>query len=81
MREYTDMLCQQLEINKSIVPIPVPICYVLAWFLKIVQRKPILKRDTILGVTMDGDFSIEQAKKEIGYNPIRFEEGIRKIFA
>ncbi len=81
MREYTNMLCQQLQINKPIVPIPVPICYVLAWFLKIVQRKPILKRDTILGVTMDGDFSIEQAKKEIGYNPIRFEEGIRKIFA
>ncbi len=80
MREYTEMLCQQLGINKPIVPIPVPISYAIAWFLKIVQKKPILKRDTILGVMMDADFSIEEAKRDIGYDPISFEEGIRRCF-
>jgi nucleoside-diphosphate-sugar epimerase len=80
MRKYTEMLCQQLGINKPIVPIPVPICYTIAWFLKIVQKKPILKRDTILGVTMDADFSIEEAKRDIGYDPVSFEAGIRRCF-
>jgi len=80
MREYTEMLCQQLGINKPIVPIPVPISYAIAWFLKVVQKKPILKRDTILGVMMDADFSIEEAKRDIGYDPISFEEGIRRCF-
>ncbi len=80
MREYTEMLCRKLDINKTIVSIPVPICYAIAWIFKIVQKNPLLKRDTILGVTMDADFSIEEAKKDIGYNPIPFEEGIRKMF-
>lgn len=80
MREYTEMLCGQLSINKAIVPIPVTICYSIAWFLKIIQNKPILKRDTILGVTMDADFSIEEANRDIGYNPIDFKEGLKKCF-
>lgn len=80
IRKYTEMLCQQLGLNKPIVPIPVSICYTIAWFLKIVQKKPILKRDTILGVTMDADFSIEEAKRDIGYDPVSFEEGIRRCF-
>lgn len=80
MREYTEMLCRQLGLNKPIVPIPVPISYAIAWFLKVVQKKPILKRDTILGVTMDADFSLEEAKRDIGYDPVSFEEGIRRCF-
>ena len=79
MREYTEMLSRQFGINKPIVPIPVPVCYAIAWFLKIVQKKPILKRDTILGVTMDADFSIEEAKRDLGYAPISFDEGLKKI--
>ena len=66
MREYTEMLCRELDINKPIVSIPVPICYAIAWVLKFVQKNPLLKRDTILGVTMEADFSIEAAKKDSG---------------
>lgn len=80
MKEYTEMLCRELDINKTIASIPVPICYAIAWILKFVQKNPLLKRDTILGVTMEADFSIEEAKKDIGYNPIHFKEGIRKMF-
>jgi len=40
----------------------------------------LLKRDTILGVTMDANFSHEEAKKDIGYNPVSLEEGLRRSF-
>ncbi len=80
MKEYTKMLCIQLKIKKPIVPIPVFICYIIAWILQFIQERPLLKRDTILGVIMDADFSIEDAKKDLGYNPISFEEGIQKVF-
>jgi len=80
MMEYTRMLCREMGIKKPIVPIPVFICYAIAWILKIVQKEPLLRRDTILGVIMDADFSIEEAKQDLGYQPIHFEEGIRKMF-
>ena len=42
--------------------------------LRLVQRRPLLKRDTIVGVTMDADFDIEPARREIGYAPVAFAE-------
>jgi len=80
MREFTVMLCQQLGIQKRIVPVPVTLCRSLACILNAFQRKPILKSDTILGVTMDADFSIEEAQKDLGYNPIGFKEGLKRCF-
>ena len=80
MREATEMICKQLGINKPIIPVPAPICYAMAHVLKLVQKKPLLKRDTILGVIMDADWSIEEAQKDLGYNPIGFEEGVKTVF-
>jgi NADH dehydrogenase len=79
MREYTEMLCKQLGITKPIVPIPLSICYAIAAVLKRIQKNPLLKRDTILGVTMDADFSIDEARRDLGYDPIHFDEGIKTI--
>lgn len=81
MREYTEMLCKELGINKPIVPIPVPVCYALAAMLKRISKKPMLRRDTILGVTMPADFSIAEAQEDLGYNPMPFSEGIKRIGA
>ena len=74
MREYTRMLCRRLNISKPIVPVPVWICHVVAWLLRVVRRSPLLKRDTIVGVTMDADVDIEPARRELGYQPVSFEE-------
>lgn len=79
MREYTEMLCRELGIRKPVVGIPVPVCRAISAVLGLVQKKPLLRRDTILGVTMDADFSIEEARRDLGYNPIAFTEGVKRI--
>ncbi len=74
MAEYTAMLCLRLGIRRPGVRIPVPLCHAAAVLLRLVQKRPLLKRDTILGVTMDADFDIEPARRELGYRPIAFED-------
>jgi NADH dehydrogenase len=74
MRAYTQMLCRRLGLGGPLVSVPVWACRILAGALRLVQRQPLLKRDTIIGVTMDADFDIEPARRELGYSPVAFEE-------
>lgn len=80
MWEITKLICQQLEIKKPMIPVPVFLCHFIASVLKVISKNPILKRDTILGVTMDANFSFQEAYKDIGYEPISLEEGLQKSF-
>jgi len=79
MREYTKLICKTFGIKKPLIPIPTPLCYLAAFFAGF-SKKPVLKKDTILGVTMDANFSFEEAKQDIGYNPINLYEGYEKSF-
>ena len=74
MRRYTELLCRRLGIGGPIVPVPVWLCRVAAAVLGVVQKRPLLKDDTILGVTMDADVDIEPARRDLGYRPIGFEK-------
>ncbi len=74
MRRYTELLCRQLRIPGPILPVPEWLCWVLAAGLGVVQKRPLLKRDTIIGVTMEADVDIEPARRDLGYRPIGFEE-------
>jgi nucleoside-diphosphate-sugar epimerase len=74
MREYTEIVCRRLGLTAPIVAVPVWVCRALAGVLRHVQRSPLLKRDTIIGVVMDADFDIEPARREIGYDPVAFED-------
>lgn len=73
MAEYTAMLCRRLGIARPVVRVPLPLCRAAATLAGLVQKRPLLKRDTILGLTMDGDFDIEPARRELGYQPVAFE--------
>lgn len=74
MGEYTVMLCRRLGFRRPLVRVPVPLCRAAAAVMGLVLTRPLLKRDTILGVTMDADFDIEPARRELGYSPIAFED-------
>jgi nucleoside-diphosphate-sugar epimerase len=74
MRRYTELLCRRLGIGAPIVPVPVWLCRAAAAVLGVVQSRPLLKTDTIVGVTMDADVDIGPASRDLGYRPIGFEE-------
>ncbi|HCC23190.1 TPA: hypothetical protein DF272_03360 [Candidatus Falkowbacteria bacterium] len=80
MWETTKKVLAWLNINKPMIPIPVFLCYFFAWILSLTSKKPLLKRDTILGVTMDANFSFDDAKRDIGYSPVTLEEGLQRSF-
>jgi len=80
IREYTKLICNTFGIKKPLVPIPRCICYLTAAILYMFMKNPVLTKDTILGVTMDANFTFEQAKKDIGYTPISLYKGYKKSF-
>jgi|TARA_Y100000310_G_scaffold162742_1_gene162686 hypothetical protein len=47
----------------------------------IFSSNPPLNETTIIGVTMDASFGIEEAKRDLGYNPIDLYEGYKQGFA
>ena len=76
MWEYTRLICHTFGIKKPLIGIPLWLCNLIA----AIAPNPLLRKDTILGVTMDADFSFEEARRDIGYNPVDIEEGFRKAF-
>jgi nucleoside-diphosphate-sugar epimerase len=80
MWEYTRLICRTFGIHKPLVPVPTWVVYLMADILSGRQRSSVLKRDTILGVTMDANASIEQACADIGYRPQELLTGYRLAF-
>ena len=74
MREYTELICRRLGLEAPLVAVPVWACRLVAGLLGLVQRSPLLKRDTIIGVTQDADFEIDSARRDLGYAPMAFAE-------
>jgi len=79
MWEYTRFICRTFEINKPLVGIPVWICNFIAAIIALLVKNPILNRDTILGVTMDANFSFEESRQDIGYHPVNTEEEMKRV--
>ena len=69
MWEYTKLICKTFGINKPMIPVPVFLCYAVAFVWKLLSKNPPLKRDQILGVTMDANGSCKEATDDIGYKP------------
>ncbi|MCU1807121.1 NAD(P)H-binding protein [Cytobacillus firmus] len=57
--------------------IPMKLSYNLLKMYEKVSKKPKLKAEQVLRLNENKDFSYEEAKKDLGYNPISFEEGIK----
>lgn len=81
MLEFTKLLCKTFGIKKMIMPTPTWLCYFAVTVINLFYKNTALNKDAILGVTMDADFSFEQAKNEIGYNPVSLSIGFKQAFA
>lgn len=59
------------------IHIPMKLSYNLLKVYEKVSKKPKLKAEQVLRLNENKDFSYEEAKKDLGYNPLTFEEGIK----
>lgn len=80
MWKYTRLMCNTFKIRKPMVPVPIGLCYFIATILGLVTKHPPLRRDTILGVTMDANFSFEESEREIGYKPTSVRANFKEAF-
>lgn len=80
MREITKMLRDRFGIRKPVVRVPLSLVRLIAFVLKIVSKTPMLNRNTILGVIMDANGSPESARRDIGYTPVPFRDGLAREY-
>ncbi len=62
------------------VKLPVPLCRALAWALGALMKDPPLTPSAIAGVTQHADLDCVLARRDLGFDPIRFEDGLRRCF-
>jgi nucleoside-diphosphate-sugar epimerase len=66
--------------DKLFLPIPVPVCRVVARLLGLLMRRPPLTSNAIAGVIHDADLDPTDATRDLGYRPIGVHEGFRRCF-
>ena len=66
-------------LGKKVIKIHVPmrLSYNLLKIYEKLSRNPKLKAEQVLRLNENKDFSYEDAKRDLGYNPLGFEEGIK----
>jgi nucleoside-diphosphate-sugar epimerase len=57
--------------------IPMKLSYSLLKMYENVSKNPKLKAEQVLRLNENKDFSYQEAKQDLGYNPLSFEEGIK----
>jgi uncharacterized protein YbjT (DUF2867 family) len=75
-RECIDIIAQGLNRKIVIVPIPLGLCLFLARIYEKTTRNPRVTAEQIRRFGEDKVFDIQPARREIGFNPRSFAEGI-----
>lgn len=65
---------------KLFIPIPVWLCKKIASVMEIFMKRPPLTWNVIAGIIQDGNLNHSSATRDIGYNPIGIQEGMKKYF-
>ena len=62
------------------VPMPVPVCKLIAAVLGKFMEKPPLAWNVIAGITQDANLDNSSAREDLGYNPVGIHEGLQACF-
>lgn len=75
--EVVDITGKALGKKVIKIHIPMQLSYKLLKFYEKVSKQPKLKAEQVLRLNENKDFSYEEAKRDLEYNPLCFEEGIK----
>ncbi|MCX6999447.1 MAG: NAD(P)H-binding protein [Candidatus Sumerlaeota bacterium] len=76
-RRAVEIIAAALEKKIILVPVPLSLCILLAGIYKKMVRRPRLTAEQVRRFGEDKVFDITLARREIGFSPRPFEEGIR----
>jgi uncharacterized protein YbjT (DUF2867 family) len=80
-RQCLEIIANQLDTKPLFIPVPLSLCVVAAKIYEKTTKKPRITAEQVRRFGEDKAFDIELAKREIGFNPRSFEEGIRMKLA
>ncbi|MBN1977697.1 MAG: NAD-dependent epimerase/dehydratase family protein [Anaerolineae bacterium] len=87
-RQYVDRLAEIVGVPSPRVVLPYRLAYFAGWAMERVygalrvQTRPLLTRMVVEVFGTDQGFSIEKARRELGYEPqVDFDEGMRRVEA
>ncbi|MBU1234833.1 MAG: NAD-dependent epimerase/dehydratase family protein [Proteobacteria bacterium] len=80
MLELTRLLLRHQGRRKVIVHLPLSLCYLLALIFEKIMKKPLLTRYGISRIEADANEDNSEARRDLGYVPITFEEGLQRCY-
>jgi len=80
-RQCLDIIATQLNKKPLFIPVPLSLCMFAAKMYEKTTKKPRITAEQVQRFGEDKAFDIEPAKREIGFTPRSFEEGIRMKLA
>lgn len=81
---YADMvrtIVRQMKRKRLLIPIPLSLVQAGVWTLGKLTARPRVRLDQVDRLSEDKVFDISLARAELGFDPISFEEGIRRKLA
>ena len=78
--DFAKLTLKHMKTQKLFIPVPVPVCKILAEIMKIFMKRPSLTWNVIAGITQDANLDHVSASEDLGYHPIPVCEGFQKCF-
>lgn len=78
--ELARLMLAHQGLRRRFLHLPVPLCKAAAAALKVLMADPPLNRYTIAGMINDADLDPEEARRDLGYQPVGVHAGFARCF-
>ncbi len=78
MWDFAKLALDKENHKKSFVPIPIPLCRLIAFGMESLMNTPPLTSYAISRIEENADYDISAAREDLGYRPVGVREGIWK---
>jgi NADH dehydrogenase len=80
VRDMARLMLKQVGEEKTFLHLPISVCLGIAYLAEHLQENPILTWNAIAGIIEDANLDNTEARRDLGYNPITFHEGLARAF-
>lgn len=80
-RHMIETIARVLQRKVFFVPVPLVAALLMARFYETFSRRPAFTSEQVRRMAEDRSFDINKARCELGFNPVPFEEGVRRQVA
>jgi NADH dehydrogenase len=78
--DLSHLMLRQQGLSKLFIPIPIPICRLVAFIMERTMEHPTLTGYGISRIVQDANLDNNSARSNLGYDPIGITEGLQKCY-